>query len=140
MGALLKHWPHRSPHLAERCIQDRPYLNRRNVQSPLNMSSSAMGGIEEAAHLISLRLASLEGQAKVHVYVVQELVSELRSLCDRPGHDQLGQLCRESFGRIGWDWGTNQPKVVPPGMLMSSAEVQSALREITTSAGLDDPM
>jgi len=96
----------------------------------------ALGGIEEAAHLISLRLASLEGQAKVHVYVVQELVCELRSLCDRPGHEQLGQLCRESFGRIGWDWGTNQPRVVPPGMLMGSADVQRALREITTSAGV----
>ena len=36
--------------------------------------------LQEAAHLISLRLASLEGQSKVHVYVVQELVSELRSL------------------------------------------------------------
>ena len=40
---------------------------------------------QEAAHLISLRLASLEGQSKVHVYVVQELVSELRSLvCHTP--------------------------------------------------------
>jgi len=47
-----------------------------SVAPPMN----AMRRLQEAAHLISLRLASLEGQAKVHVYVVQELVSELRSL------------------------------------------------------------
>lgn len=97
-----------------------------------------MGGIEEAAHLISLRLASLEGQAKVHVYVVQELVSELRSLCDRPGHEQLKGLCKEAFNRIGWDWGTNQPQFAPPGMLLNSAEIQGALKEITAVVSIAD--
>jgi len=99
---------------------------------------AAPGGIEEAAHLISLRLASLEGQSKVHVYVVQELVSELRSLCDRPGHEQLGKLCKEAFSRIGWDWGSNQPQFAPAGMLLNSAEIQGALREITAVVGPSD--
>lgn len=98
-----------------------------------------MSGIEEAAQLISLRLVSFEGaaQSKVHVYVVQELVSELRSLCDRPGHEQLGLLCKESFSRIGWDWGTNQPQFAPPGMLLNASEIQGALREITVMVGND---
>ena len=48
-------------------------------------------------------------------------------------------LCKESFGKIGWDWGTNQPQFAPAGMLLNSSDIQGALREITVAAAGGGP-
>jgi len=96
--------------------------------------------IREFAELVQSRANSLEGQQACHVYVTQELVSDMKDRLEGSQlADSLTALCEECFLEIGWDWNSNKASTGPvAGMLMSASKIKSALSKIAEKCASDE--
>lgn len=103
-------------------------------------SGTMQTAIRDFAELVQSRANSLEGQQACHVYVTQELVSDMKDRLEGSQlADALTSLCEDCFLEIGWDWTTNKASTGPvAGMLMSASKIKSALSKIAEKCANDE--
>jgi WD40 repeat protein len=129
-------------HSSDQCCQSICHaLAELVLTAPQVASSGTMqAATREFAELVQSRANSLEGQQACHVYVTQELVSDMKDRLEGSQlADALTPLCEESFLEIGWDWSSNKASTGPvAGMLMSASKIKSALSKIAEKCATDE--